>query len=169
MSGFNFKSITSGFEKIMSGIYKALVVIQTVLLGTLLLIVTIQIVSRLMPFLPHFLWTEEIARFLLVWVIFLGAAIGVREATHFTVSILPEAKSGLLAMIWEYGILIGMTTLSAIFTYRGMKYAKVMIWDISDIAQISMIWVGAAIPAFGILSLLFLLEMFIKQSKKAGL
>jgi len=157
------------FEKIMKKLYRSLVVLQTLLLGTLLTIVSIQIITRLLPFLPHFLWTEEIARFLLVWVIFLGAAIGVREGTHFTVSILPEAKSKVISVIWELSILLGMTSLSTIFTYRGLKYAKVMIWDISDIAQVSMIWVGAAIPAFGILSLLFLVEMFIKQLKKEGL
>jgi TRAP-type C4-dicarboxylate transport system permease small subunit len=153
----------------MKGLYSSLVTLQTILLGTLLVIVSIQIITRILPFLPHFLWTEEIARFLLVWVIFLGAAIGVREGTHFTVSILPDATSKVVSMIWELAVLIGMTTLSAIFTYRGIKYAKVMIWDISDIAQVSMIWVGAAIPVFGILSLLFLVEMFIKQLKKEGL
>ncbi|MDA3808730.1 MAG: TRAP transporter small permease subunit [Spirochaetaceae bacterium] len=157
------------YEKIMKELYRGLVVLQTFLLGTLLAIVSVQIIIRILPFLPNILWTEEIARFLLVWVIFLGAAIGVKEGTHFTVSILPEAKSKLVSWIWELAILIAMTSLSAIFTYRGIKYAKVMIWDISNIAQISMIWVGAAIPAFGILSLLFIVEMFVKQFKKEGL
>lgn len=159
----------NSYKKIMRGLYRGLVILQTALLGILLTIVSIQIITRLLPFLPHFMWTEEIARFLLVWVIFLGAAIGVREGTHFTVSILPDPTSKLVSLIWDLAVLIGMTSLSAIFTYRGIKYAKVMIWDISDIAQVSMIWVGAAIPAFGILSLLFLLEMFVKQFYREGI
>lgn len=152
----------------MNKLYKGLVYLQTFLMALLLLIVSIQVISRLVPILPHFLWTEEIARFLLIWVIFLGATIGVREGTHFTVSLLQNTKSKVLNKIWDLGVLAAMTTMSAIFAIRGFKYAKVMIWDISDIAQISMIWVGAAIPAFGILSLLFILEMIIRQFTKEG-
>lgn len=157
------------FKKIMNGLYKGLVVLQAFLLTALLAMVTIQIVTRMLPFLPHVMWTEEIARFLLIWVVFLGASIGVREVTHFTVCLLPEPKSKIGLMIWDIGIQIAMITLAAIFTFRGWKYAKVMIWDISDIAQISMIWVGAAIPAFGILSLLFILENMISKFTKESL
>ena len=152
----------------MNILYKGLVYTQTFLMSVLLLIVSIQVFTRLIPFLPHFLWTEEIARFLLIWVIFLGASIGVKEGTHFTVSLLKDTKSKVLNKIWDIGVLAAMTTMSAIFAIRGFKYAKVMIWDISDIAQISMIWVGAAIPAFGILALLFIIEKFISQFSKEG-
>lgn len=152
----------------MNKIYKGLVYTQTFLMAMLLLVVSVQVVSRFVPFLPRFLWTEEIARFLLIWVIFLGASIGVREGTHFTVSLLQNTKSKLLNRIWDISVLLLMTAMSAIFAIRGFNYAKVMIWDISDIAQISMIWVGAAIPVFGVLSTLFIIEMFINEFKKEG-
>ncbi|MDC7219231.1 MAG: TRAP transporter small permease [Spirochaetales bacterium] len=152
----------------MNKMYRGLVYLQTFLMSVLLLIVSIQVLTRLLPFLPHFLWTEEIARFLLIWVIFLGASIGIREGTHFTVSLLQKSKSKVVNKIWDLGVLVALTAMSAIFAIRGFKYAKVMIWDISDIAQISMIWVGAAIPAFGILSLLFIIEMFVNQFNKEG-
>lgn len=156
------------FTKAIQGLYKSLVIVQTALLGLLLAIVSLQVITRLFPFIPHFLWTEEIARFLLIWVIFLGASLGVKEWTHFTVSLLPESKSGVFRLIWDIAIIAGISVISGIFAYRGLKYALVMIWDISDIAQISMIWVGAAIPVFGVLSLLFLIEKFIEQLHKEG-
>ena len=147
-------------------LYKGLVVLQTVLLGLLLVIVAAQIAARLIPFLPYMLWTEEIARFLLVWVIFLGASIGVKESSHFTVSLLPEARNRLVALGMELAILLGIVAFAAIFIVRGGKYARVMYWDISDVAQISMLWVGIAIPVFGILSTLFLIEKIIEALKK---
>lgn len=156
----------NNYKKFINGLYKGLVRLQAFLLVALLAMVTIQIVTRILTFLPHVMWTEEIARFLLVWVVFLGASIGVKEATHFTVSLLPEPKSKIVSNIWEMGIQICLILFSAIFAYRGFIYAKVMIWDISDIAQVSMIWVGAAIPAFGILSLLFLIETMITRFTK---
>ena len=156
----------NNFKRIMNGLYKGLVAIQALLLVALLSMVTLQIATRIIPFFPYVMWTEEISRFLLVWVVFLGASIGVKEVTHFTVSLLPEPKSAVVAGIWEMFIQICMIAFAIIFTYRGFKYAKVMIWDISDIAQISMIWVGAAIPVFGILSLLFLVETMITRFSK---
>ncbi|MDC7222330.1 MAG: TRAP transporter small permease [Spirochaetales bacterium] len=156
------------YKQLIGKLYRGLVYFQTFLTGILLLIVTLQILTRLLPFLPRILWTEEAARFLLVWVIFLGAALGVKEGTHFTVSLLPEAKSPALAKLWDFGVGVLMTLLSLIFAYRGFKYVKVLFWDVSDMAQISMAWVGAALPVFALLSLIFLSETFINLFIKEG-
>ena len=153
-------------ERFIGGLHKALIIIQSILLGSLLIIVTLQIFNRILPIFGNLLWTEEISRFLLIWVIFLGAAIGVREGTHFTVSILSDAKSAVLTKIWDIGIILLMLVFAIVFTFRGIKYAKVLLWDISDIAQISMLWVGIAIPIFGILSLIFLIDQLYKCFRK---
>lgn len=155
-------------KTMINGLYRSLVILQTVLLGILLLIVTLQIATRVMPFLPNLLWTEEIARFLLIWVIFLGASIGVKESSHFTVSLLAEPKSKRIIFLWDLAILILMMGFSSVFAFRGLKYALVLLWDISDIAQISMLWVGISIPVFGFLSLIFLLELTFKIVRKGG-
>ena len=54
----------------------------------------------------------------------------------------------------------------AIFLLRGYSYAEVLRYDISDVAQISMLWVGASIPVFGALSLIFLVEYLMKNPFK---
>ena len=47
--------------------------------------------SRATPTLiPSYIWTEEMARFLFIWMIMLGAMIGVREGTHFEVDVWPR-------------------------------------------------------------------------------
>jgi TRAP-type transport system small permease protein len=156
------------FEKIVGALHKGVSVFQAVLLGLLLGMVVYQIGARWIPFLPRALWTEEIARFLLVWVIFLGGAIGVHERTHFVLEILSEHKSRIVNIVWQ-GFIICMEILfCSIFFFRGLPYAEVMRWDISDVSQISMLWVGAAIPAFGGLSLLFLAELVLKKLHKGA-
>lgn len=155
-------------EKLVEAIHKGVSVFQAVLLGVLLGMVVYQIGARWIPFLPHALWTEEIARFLLVWVIFLGGAIGVHERTHFVLEILAEHKSRIVNIVWQ-GFIICMEILfCSIFFFRGLPYAEVMRWDVSDVSQISMLWVGAAIPAFGGLSLLFLAELVLKKLHKGA-
>lgn len=153
-------------EKTINGLHKGVVAIQATLLGVLLAMVVYQICARWINFIPRALWTEEISRFLLIWVIFLGAAIGVRERSHFVVEVLGESKSRAVNLVWQ-GFIISMEIgFCAIFLYRGYSYAEVLRWDISDVAQISMLWVGASIPIFGALSLIFLADLILKNPFK---
>ena len=55
--------------------------------------VTLQIFSRFIDFIPRYIWTEEVARFCLIWIIMLGATIAVRDGTHFDVDVLPAPKT----------------------------------------------------------------------------
>src|SRR5688572_1794455 len=59
-------------------------------LGILVIPVALQIFSRFTAIIPHYIWTEEMARFLFVWTIMIGAMIGVRESTHFEVDLWPR-------------------------------------------------------------------------------
>jgi hypothetical protein len=52
--------------------------------------VTLQIFSRYTALIPSYIWTEEMARFLFIWTIMIGAMIGVRESTHFEVDVWPQ-------------------------------------------------------------------------------
>ena len=156
------------FEKTIDAIHKGVAGIQAALLGILLALVVYQICARWISFIPRALWTEEMSRFLLVWVIFLGAAIGVRERSHFVLEILGEHKSRCVNQIWQSFIIAMEVAFCAIFLIRGYTYAEVLRWDVSDIAQISMLWVGAAIPVFGGLAILFLVELIVNKSLKGA-
>ena len=45
--------------------------------------VTLQIFSRYTALIPSYIWTEEMARFLFIWTVMVGAMIGVREFDPF--------------------------------------------------------------------------------------
>lgn len=156
------------FEKTIDALHKGVAALQAGLLGLLLALVVYQICARWVSFIPRALWTEEMSRFILVWVIFLGAAIGVRERSHFILEILGDSKSKLLNHIWQAFIIAMEVAFCAIFLYRGYSYAEVLRWDVSDIAQISMLWVAASIPIFGALSLLFLAEIIFNKCLKGA-
>lgn len=156
------------FQKSISFLHKTVAIFQAILLGILLCLVVYQVCARWIPFVPRALWTEEISRFLLVWVIFLGGAIGVRERSHFVLDVLTAHSSPIVNQVWEAFVLTLEIAFCAIFCFRGFKYAAVLLYDISDISQISMLWVGAAIPAFGGLSLLFLTELVLKKLVKGA-
>jgi TRAP-type C4-dicarboxylate transport system permease small subunit len=156
------------FQKSISLLHTMVAILQAILLGILLCLVVYQVGARWLPFVPRALWTEEISRFLLVWVIFLGGAIGVRERSHFVLEVLTAHSSPIVNQIWEAFVISLEIAFCAIFCFRGFKYAAVLLYDISDVSQISMLWVGAAIPAFGGLSLLFLSELVLKKLVKGA-
>src|SRR2546429_3165398 len=68
---------------------KLLEFLLAICLGILVIPVTLQIISRYTPFIPSYIWTEEMARFLFIWTIMIGAMVGVREAQHFEVDVWP--------------------------------------------------------------------------------
>ncbi|MGJ9383128.1 TRAP transporter small permease [Salipaludibacillus sp. CF4.18] len=50
----------------------------------MVLLVFLQIVSRVL-FSSSFAWTEELARYLMIWITFLGASVGFQYSSHISV------------------------------------------------------------------------------------
>ena len=60
-------------RKFTEGYFQFLQVLLTIMLMVLIVPVFLQVVSPVYPFIPRYIWTEEIARFAFIWVIMLGA------------------------------------------------------------------------------------------------
>ena len=58
-------------------------------IAILVIPVSLQIISRYTALIPSYIWTEEMARFLFIWMVLIGAMVGVRESSHFEVDIWP--------------------------------------------------------------------------------
>ena len=77
-------------RKFIDGYYRLLNVMLGASVAALVVPVTIQLISRNTGLIPAWIWTEEMARFLFIWMVMLGAMIGVRDGTHFDVDIWPQ-------------------------------------------------------------------------------
>src|SRR5437899_10941612 len=74
----------------------------------LIIPVTLQIISRYTALIPSWIWTEELSRFLFIWMVMLGAMIGIREHSHFEVDLwpdLPRKPAALLRIISHLSVL----------------------------------------------------------------
>ncbi len=80
-------------RKILDGYYRFLKVGLAILMGLLVIPVVLQIFARYFSFIPRYIWTEEMARFCFIWIILVGSMVAVRDGTHFTVDLLPKAKT----------------------------------------------------------------------------
>ena len=57
-------------------------IVLSLAVGLLIIPVSLQIFSRYTELIPSYIWTEEMARFLFVWMIIAPIMIGVRDGGH---------------------------------------------------------------------------------------
>ncbi len=142
-------------------IYRGLQALLTVLIAVMLIPVTLQIFSRFVDFIPRYIWTEEAARFCLIWLIMLGATIAVRDGSHFDVDVLPAPKTAKGRAISRIIVHIGILLVAFIFLAFGWRFALFGWQQSSEMTGINMLWIHAAWPFAGLCWLLFLTEQFI--------
>jgi TRAP-type transport system small permease protein len=122
--------------------------------GILIVPVTIQMFSRFTALIPAWIWTEEMARFLFIWMVMLGAMIGVRDASHFECDVWPELKpraNALLRIVSTVFVLV----FALVFVWYGIRFVQFG-WDqTSELADMPMTWIFIAWPLTGITWLLF--------------
>ena len=85
-------------RKFIDGYYWLLNVLLGISVGVLIVPVTLQMIARFTDLIPPWIWTEEMARFLFIWMVMLGAMVGVRDGTHFDVDVWPELEPRVNAM-----------------------------------------------------------------------
>jgi TRAP-type C4-dicarboxylate transport system permease small subunit len=126
-------------------------------IAILVIPVTFQIFSRFTHIIPHYIWTEEMARLLLVWSVMLGAMIGVRESTHFEVDVWPvlsrrgEAAVRLLARVF---VLI----VALVFAWSGIEFTRFAWYRTSELAEMPLWMIHIAWPITGVTWIAFLGE-----------
>jgi TRAP-type C4-dicarboxylate transport system permease small subunit len=131
-----------------------------VAVAILIIPVTLQIVSRHTELIPSYIWTEEMARFLFIWTIIIGAMIGVRESTHFEVDLLPKLGARGEAMARLCGR-IGILVLSLVFVWAGIQFTRFGWYRISELAELPLWTIHIAWPLMGLTWIVFLGELFV--------
>ena len=128
--------------------------------AVLIVPVTLQIVSRYTALIPSWIWTEELSRFLFIWMVMLGAMIGVREGTHFEVDVWPDLgpkATALLRIVSNVFVLV----FALVFVWWGIAFVRFGWNQDSELAELPMAFIFMAWPVAGITWVLFLGESFL--------
>jgi len=142
--------LADGFGRFLNGLLVLSVAI-------ILFPVTLQIVSRWMPALPHYIWTEEMARFLFIWMIMIGAMVGVREGTHFEVDLFPVLSPKVAAGFRLLGSL-AILVFAMVFLWAGIEFTRFAFNRTSELAEMPLWLIHVAWPVTGLTWLVFLGE-----------
>ncbi|MGH6816617.1 MAG: TRAP transporter small permease [Hyphomicrobiaceae bacterium] len=132
--------------------------------GILVIPVSLQIFSRYTALIPTFDWTEEMARFLFIWTIMIGAMIGVRESTHFEVDVwpdMPPRPTAFVRLVSRFGILVA----ALVFVTAGLQFTKFAWNRISELAELPLWLIHMAWPITGATWLIFLGEQMLDDLK----
>ena len=138
---------------------RALSVLVVATLAILIVPVAMQIFSRFTHIIPHYIWSEELARFLFVWSIMLGATLAVREGSHLVVDIWPRLSpraDAALRLISSLAILI----VALVFVWAGYEFTAFGWHRISELAELPLWLIHVAWPVAGISWMIFLGEQF---------
>jgi TRAP-type transport system small permease protein len=148
-----WRRLTAAYARLLSAVL-------AVSVGILVIPVSLQIFSRYTELIPAYIWTEEMARFLFVWTIMIGAMIGVRESSHFEVDVWPHRGPRLNALGRLLGRL-GVLLAALVFVWAGIAFTEFAWYRISELAELPLWLIHIAWPFAGVTWLLFLGEQVV--------
>ena len=122
--------------------------------GVLIVPVSLQIFSRYTELIPAYIWTEEMARFLFVWMIMIGAMLGIYEGRHFEVDVWPRLApraQAALRLVSNLAVL----AFALVFVWAGWYFTRFAWNRISELAELPLWLIHMAWPIAGLTWLLF--------------
>jgi TRAP-type C4-dicarboxylate transport system permease small subunit len=109
-------------------------------------------------------WSEELSKFCMLWLVFVGAPIALRFGNHVAIEIVPSllarrARAALaaLALLLVAIFLAVLTWKGFVFAWNGRTQSAIAIGDIS------MIWIFISIPLGAAVMLLVSVQMMLEQ------
>lgn len=136
--------IVNAIQRISNWLDKIFGIVCMILLALMVVVTGLQIVCRV--FFTALPWSEELARYLMVWLTFIGAGCVYKHAGHISVTLaqalLPDlGKKGMQVLVH---LLCG--ALFVVAVWFGVKYMGLQAKQLSAALRIPMKWVYLSIP-----------------------
>ncbi|WP_404454813.1 TRAP transporter small permease [Oceanobacillus kapialis] len=130
----------------------------------LAVLVVLQVVTRFIIDYP-LSWSEEISRYLMIYIVFLGSALAMRNKEHIAIDFLMEVVSAKKKKVLNTVILWISLIFAAILLYFGAALTLTVVGQATPTLQFSMSWAYAAIPLGALLLLLNTIAVLMEDSK----
>ena len=152
------------WRRVTTSYAKLLEILLAACVGILIIPVTLQIISRYTPLIPSYIWTEEMARFLFVWTIMIGAMVGIRESQHFEVDVWPDLSRRSEAMVRILARL-GVLALALVFVTAGIEFTRFAWNRTSELADLPLWLIHVAWPISGVTWIVFAGEQIVDEMR----
>lgn len=141
----------------IAAVHRVLNILLALLLALLIVPVSLQIFARFTDLIPAYIWTEEMARFCLVWMIMIGAMTGLREGSHFEVDLFQGLAPRLDAALRLVTLAL-ILAFALIFLVWGYDFVLFGWYQTSELAELPMWMIFIAWPITGLAWIVFAIE-----------
>ncbi len=139
--------------------------------GTLVVVISLAVLTSVLyryVLMRSATWADELPSFLFIWVVFLGAALGVKRSAHFEIS----AFVGNLPPIWrsrlKYVTMLSEAIMALFLVVYGWRLVGLTIENRSPGLDIPMGYVYGSVPISGILMFLYLIPQFVTHLRSGN-
>jgi len=118
--------------------------------------------------LRTFTWYDEIARACFVWVVFLGAAVGVKRGAHFGLHMLVDMLPRYARRLAGFVTPVVIMAFSAVLVVQGLAFMEFGRFQQLPVMGISKAWIYAAMPVGGALMVLYAAQALWRNVRNAA-
>ncbi len=136
--------------RILEGICQGLRLVLGTLMASLAIPVAMQVVARYTGIIPVYLWTEELATFIFVWVVMIGSMVAVWEGTHFDVRLIADATRPLSVLLQRGVVLVAVGAFGVMFAIYGIEYAQIGSLQHSVMLGMNKVYTYISVPLAGL-------------------
>ncbi len=129
----------------MDGINKCLKWAIIVAMFVMLFIIFIQVIFRYV-FQHSLTFSEELARYLFVYIVFFGTAVVARENGHIVVGVVTQRLKGKIAKYTKIAAYTSIMVFVTILFYHGVRIVALTSYQLSPALRIPMSYIYLAIP-----------------------
>lgn len=172
-SNCTFGKVTTILLSIRAVIDKVFAILASASLLAIAAVVLLQVVSRfLLPTSP--VWTEELSRYLFIYLIVLSSGLVIRDDRHVRLELFQGLLSPKLKSVYTLVCHV-LTAAFAIYLIPFSKqYAQIGQWQMSPTLEIPMYWVFLSVTIFFCLTAVYsvlgaLLELLSMNNKRGEL
>lgn len=108
-----------------------------------------QVIARYTGLLPVYLWTEELATFLFVWVVMIGSMVAVWDGTHFDVEVIPKSRRPFARLMQLGFVQLLILGFGLMFVVYGVEYAKFGALQHTVMMGANKLWTFVSVPIAG--------------------
>ena len=151
----------------MSRLRAAIGLVLAALLAVMVAVVAVNVLCRYALHRPS-AWAFEVAQTALVWLCFLGAALGVAEGDHFAVDFLTKKLSPRPARIVRGFVVAAVAVFAALMAVYGAMLLPTIYGQRMPATGLSRVWQYAAVSVSGALMLGFLAAKVLRRRRGQG-
>lgn len=156
------EKIDLNLEKISNQINNYSKILVGIIVGTMFLAIILQVILRYV-FHTGLSWPEELTKFLMAWMTFIGSAIAIKQTEHINVELFINKFSKSIQFYLRLLIRILLLAFVGLLIYIGYTFVISSIAFTSNAMGISLLWPRLSISVGGLLMVIHIIHFIIRD------